>query len=199
MDNKKIEQNYEQILENETAKAEAGDALRKQLFEYVYLSVKSGKMAEEYKSILSSRDKEEASAVWCYFENKRTILEIDFLERKLALLQNKINKLSAKKQPDEMEIEKLQNYHGEFMLTETKLINLQKHRTRDEIERVNKAIKSYVNDASVLDASFEEIVKFIKALSKEEKKALISTYAKSGESFMLLNAADLTKLQSFGE
>lgn len=199
MDNKKIEQNYEQILENEIAKAEAGDPFRKQLLEYLQLELRSKKIAEEYSRILSSRDKEDASAVWSYIENKRILMELDFLEAKLAKLQNRMNKLSGKKQLDEADQVKLQNYYGEYALTEAQMINLQKHRTRSDIERINKAIRSYVSDAGDLDLPFAEIVKSVSALSKEEKKAFVSAYAKAGERFMLLSATELTNLQTFGE
>ncbi len=199
MNNKKIEQNYEQILDNEIAKAEAGDAKLRQLFEYVELTIRCETLREEYTKLLSSRDKEEASAVWSYAENKRILMELEFLEAKLAKLQNKINKLSEKKTLDEADSSKLKAYTSDFVLTKTMIANLQNSRNKSEIERVNTAIRSYVNDASNLDLPFEKIMKNITSLSKEQKKALLSYYVTAGEKFMLLTEADLTQIQTFGE
>ena len=199
MDKKKTMQNYQTILDSEISKAEAGDQRRKQLFEFTELVSRSERISAEYPRVISSRDKEELSAVWAYSENKRVLIEIAFLETKMAILQNRINKLIAKKQLDESEQTKLQNYHSDFMFAQMQVLNLQKHRSKEEIERINEAIKHYVNDASGLDLSLEEIKKFIASLSTEEKKKFISNYANAGERFMIFTGSELTSAQSFGE
>lgn len=199
MDNKKIEQNYETILDSEIAKAESGDFGRRRLLEYAELVLRCEKISAEYSRIASSRDKEEVAASWSYAENKKILIELELLEMQLAKLQNRINKLSGKKNLSEEDMTRLQRYHSDYMLAEAQMINLQNPRHKEEIERVNKAIKSYVNDVTGLDLSFEEIKKVIASLSKEEKKKFILRYASIAEKLKLLTEADLTSAQTFGE
>ena len=110
MDKKKTMQNYQTIIDSEISKAEAGDQRRRQLFEYSELVSRCERISIEYPRVISSRDKEELSAVWAYSENKKMLMEIEFLEAKMAILQNRINKLTAKKQLDEAEQTKLEKY-----------------------------------------------------------------------------------------
>ena len=198
MDNKNIEQNFETILDSELSKAD-GDQNRQRLFEYAELVERCERISAEYPRVVSSRDKEELAAEWAYAENKRVLMEISFLESKMAVLQNRINKLSTKKQLDDAEYAKLQKYHSEYMFAEMQVINLQKHRTKKEIANINRAIKAYANNKEGLDLSFEDIKKHIAGLPRDEKKKFISNYADAGERFMILTETELMSIKAFGE